>query len=324
VWSFNMRFDPREDYHTEASLRFLARAGINLRRLARDGIDVTRFGQRLGTSQVFSCLHSAPLWVTFSGSYDLGYLYKLHSGLRLPTDGASFDDCVSSICPRRYELREKFPHGSLESLVQEYGLVRRRSAHTAGSDALATLELFLMVVRPPGHVPSPNLEDLHCGIRERDPQETHPWVALARHAALQLHWNDADGESHCQKRHSFVAARQCVISHSKACLKDRTHTGWTHAGEVVEVPRSDRHPWVAAARAQCEEHASADCIADCDLRHSWVAAAMTAGQADSDELLPLGVSIVVGPTGLDEEYLLPCSSQGAHPWLEFALRECRR
>jgi hypothetical protein len=88
--------------------------------------------------------------VTFSGSYDLGYLLKLlTSGRPLPRDFSAFDTALSAFCPRRHELREELPHGSLESLARKHGLQRHGKPHTAGSDALLTLELFLGIVGAP-------------------------------------------------------------------------------------------------------------------------------------------------------------------------------
>jgi len=286
VWSFNMRFDPRTDYHTEASLLFLCRAGINLSRLAQDGIDVRRFGQRLAASPLFGCLKTAPLWVTFSGSYDLGYLYKLLTEQRLPAQQSSFDECLASLCPRRYELRDKLPFGSLESLVQEHGLHRCSAAHNAGSDALATLELFLTVVRPPGLVlcrsrsQSEDARDNHSMDQSRT-HERHPWVD---------------------------AARQCV------CLPTEQDIMRTTPRDASQSRRDDPsgrcHRWVEAARQGAwsgrETSLSASVAAEKTCRcHAWVTAAK--GQPSDD-----GLATVHSQVGASK----------SHPWLEAALRAC--
>eukprot|EP00438_Fugacium_kawagutii_P022558 Skav202589 [mRNA] locus=scaffold1305:131284:134139:- [translate_table: standard] len=44
-------------------------------------------------------------------------------------------------------LRDELPRGSLDSLLREFGVERHGTPHTAGSDALATLELYLQVTQ---------------------------------------------------------------------------------------------------------------------------------------------------------------------------------
>jgi len=146
VWSFNLRFDAQRDASSAAGMVFLRRAGLDLRRHLSDGVPVNTFGARLADSPMFRSHRQAPSWITFSGSYDLGYLLKLLSfGKPLPTEAGEFDEQLSSVCPWRYELRDQLPRGSLETLGWRHGVPRKGAAHTAGSDALLTLELFLLV-----------------------------------------------------------------------------------------------------------------------------------------------------------------------------------
>jgi len=146
IWSFNILFDIAVDLHTEASVIFLTAAGIDFPRHAIEGIDATVLGMKLGSSLLVGCHASSPWWVTFSGSYDLGYLLKLLTGGPLPCELSAFDAALAAFCPRRHEIRDQLPHGSLESLVKQRGIQRSGVAHTAGSDALATLELFQFAV----------------------------------------------------------------------------------------------------------------------------------------------------------------------------------
>jgi len=143
VWSFNLKFNVDVDLHTEKAVAFLRAAGINFPRHAAEGIDATVLGQRLAGSRLVGQHSYTPWWVTFSGSYDLGYLLKLLTSYRpLPRDAETFDTALSTFCPRRHELRDQLPHGSLELLARKHGLKRHGSAHTAGSDAWLTLELY--------------------------------------------------------------------------------------------------------------------------------------------------------------------------------------
>mmetsp|Transcript_6777 Transcript_6777/g.16989 ORF Transcript_6777/g.16989 Transcript_6777/m.16989 type:complete len:310 (-) Transcript_6777:370-1299(-) len=142
VWCFNMCFDVDVDLHTEESVNFLRRAGINFVRHKKEGISSVDFGRRLRCPLLVGPL--APLWLTFSGDYDLGYLLKvLTIGTQLPGAVALFDGMVSGYMPRRFDLQDMLTQGSLESLGRKFGIRRHGSAHTAGSDALLTLELYL-------------------------------------------------------------------------------------------------------------------------------------------------------------------------------------
>jgi CCR4-NOT transcription complex subunit 7/8 len=144
VWTFNLSFDVDVDLHTEQSVAFLRAAGINFPRHAAEGIDAEVLGKKLAESILVGEHESAPCWVTFSGAYDLGYLLKLLTNSQpLPQEPSSFDSVLSVFCPRRHELRDSLPHGSLESLARKHGVSRYGQAHTAGSDALLTLELYL-------------------------------------------------------------------------------------------------------------------------------------------------------------------------------------
>mmetsp|Transcript_11763 Transcript_11763/g.32907 ORF Transcript_11763/g.32907 Transcript_11763/m.32907 type:complete len:338 (+) Transcript_11763:101-1114(+) len=146
VWSFNLRFDAQNDASSAAGMVFLRRAGLDFRRHRSDGIPVNLFGARLADSPLFRSHRQAPWWLTFSGFYDLAYLLKLLSfGKPLPTEAHEFDQQLSSVCPWRYELRDQLPRGSLETLGWNHGVPRKGAAHTAGSDALLTLELFLLM-----------------------------------------------------------------------------------------------------------------------------------------------------------------------------------
>jgi len=144
VWTFNLHFDAGVDAHTEESLAFLRRAGVDFPRHKTEGIDALELGRRLASSSLVG--GRAPCWLTFCGSYDWGYLLKLLTlGRPLPGDPSTFENVLSVYCPRRRELRDFLPKGSLEMLGRRHGVKRWGVAHTAGSDALLTLELFMLL-----------------------------------------------------------------------------------------------------------------------------------------------------------------------------------
>ncbi|CAL1142909.1 unnamed protein product [Cladocopium goreaui] len=69
--------------------------------------------------------------------------------------GGKLQELQISYFPNRYELvpegiiplRDELPRGSLDSLLREFGVERHGTPHTAGSDALATLELYFQVTQ---------------------------------------------------------------------------------------------------------------------------------------------------------------------------------
>lgn len=146
AWTFNLLYDLRQDLHTDAAVHFLSAAGIDFPRHAAEGIDRQILGTLLARTPLVGA--ASPTWLTFSGLYDLGYLLKLLTPDPLPCDVSGFDDALAKFCPQKLELRDWLPHGSLEKLAKDHGIARRGRAHTAGSDALVTLKLFLLVSPP--------------------------------------------------------------------------------------------------------------------------------------------------------------------------------
>jgi CCR4-NOT transcription complex subunit 7/8 len=146
VWTFNLHFDASVDAHTTESLTFLRSAGIDFQRHRIAGISALELGRQLASSALVGPHGHAPCWLTFSGSYDWGYLLKLLTmGRALPGLASAFDDMLSMYCPRRQELRDFLPSGSLEALGHSHGVRRWGCPHTAGSDALLTVELFMLI-----------------------------------------------------------------------------------------------------------------------------------------------------------------------------------
>jgi CCR4-NOT transcription complex subunit 7/8 len=146
VWTFNMRFDADVDAHTAESLAFLRAAGLDFPRHRTEGVNALALGRRLANSTLVGPHGRAPCWLTFSGSYDWAYLLKLVTqGRQLPDLAGTFDNVLSVYCPKRKELQDLLPKGSLEKLGHRHGVKRWGAPHTAGSDALLTLELFTLL-----------------------------------------------------------------------------------------------------------------------------------------------------------------------------------
>jgi len=162
AWSFNLEFDTNVHPYTEASVSFLTTAGLDFPRHATEGVDPAVMGKKLAASPLVNSRRKGvqragarPHWITFAGWYDFGYLVKLLTGWPLPQDLAQFDGLIALFCPNRSELRDREflgPRGSLDSLARDRGVTRKGSPHTAGSDAIATLELFFEVEIEKGRV----------------------------------------------------------------------------------------------------------------------------------------------------------------------------
>ncbi|CAE6937961.1 CAF1-10 [Symbiodinium natans] len=136
VWTFNLRFDLSTDLHRESAVRFLTEAGVNFEQHAKDGINPHVLGNALRAS------FSQATWLTFAGLYDLGYLLLLSLGGSLPEARDEFQEMLLASSAGNVDLRDWLPFGSLSHLAREHGVPRQGLAHTAGSDALLTLQLF--------------------------------------------------------------------------------------------------------------------------------------------------------------------------------------
>lgn len=204
AWSFNLHFSVAEDHHSEAAIAFLASAGIDFSRHATEGIARSRFSEALAACSLVGT-PQGPLLTTFAGLYDLGYLMSLLTQQSLPCNLSAFESLLCSVCPHRCELRDWLPHGSLNALAREHGVRRQGAAHTAGSDALVTLELLLRV-RPvctaPASILTPSSEqfsEFACetdDIFQRHLETTE--AAWAQTDALILSLKQAAGYGRCR------------------------------------------------------------------------------------------------------------------------------
>lgn len=138
VWNFNLAYNLATDLHTDAAVNFLRACGVDFDRHASEGIDASSLGVMLKSSGLSSCA-----WVTFCGMTDLLYLMQLvQPEHQLPQTLRGFQCLLKETCVTHQELRDRLPWGSLSSLARSHGVIRYGQAHTAGSDALVTLELF--------------------------------------------------------------------------------------------------------------------------------------------------------------------------------------
>lgn len=157
AWNFNLHYDLSRDFHTDAAVNFLLAAGVDFQRHATEGIEPRSLGTMLQGSGLSSCR-----WVTFAGMTDLLYLVQLMKQ-ELPETLCDFEVLLEETCAGRHELRDQLPFGSLSNLARSHGVIRYGQAHTAGSDALVTLDLFFRISKSDDtHVES-NKFDMESG-----------------------------------------------------------------------------------------------------------------------------------------------------------------
>ncbi|KAG6485713.1 probable CCR4-associated factor 1 homolog 11 [Zingiber officinale] len=146
AWQINFSdFDPDVDPCSPASIDLLKNSGIDVQRNRREGISSVRYAALL-REKLFD--HHGGAFVTFHGSYDVGYLMKLLAGGRpLPETSGEFIMAASGIFNGRlYDVKymARFCPGLLGG---EVGLMKLASmlnveavgvAHQAGFDSLVT------------------------------------------------------------------------------------------------------------------------------------------------------------------------------------------
>eukprot|EP00438_Fugacium_kawagutii_P029465 Skav209232 [mRNA] locus=scaffold293:315308:323742:- [translate_table: standard] len=153
AWNFNLNFNLATDHHTDAQLavKFLAACGVDFERHALEGVEPGCLGALLQCSATWSSLAAylgcagemiSCRWVTFAGMADLAYLMQLMQPTGLPETLSEFEVLLEDFCTGHQELRDWLPFGSLSTLAQRHGVIRCGQEHTAGSDAMVTLELF--------------------------------------------------------------------------------------------------------------------------------------------------------------------------------------
>jgi len=251
AWTFNLLYDLRQDLHTDAAVNFLSAAGIDFPRHAAEGIDRQILGNLLARSPLVGA--ASPRWLTFSGLYDLGYLLKLLIPDPLPCNVSAFDDALAKFCPQNLELRDWLPHGSLERLAKDYGVSRQGQAHTAGSDALVTLKLFLLVSPPksmcstgeqPDVDPSAAFLDL-LSAEEAGPPPPEPEFTAFSQVALPF----CPSTRPCSAARWGVAARWAMQTAEGSCKAAKTAPGtlWGSAARDA-LGEATKPPWGSAAR----------------------------------------------------------------------------
>ncbi|KAF2457296.1 ribonuclease H-like domain-containing protein [Lineolata rhizophorae] len=181
TWTFHFQFSLENDMYNDDSIGMLRKAGLDLDKLADQGIPPEEFGSLLITSGLtFSPdVH----WISFHSGYDFAYLVKLMWQRPLPHSEAAYKHLVDVFFPRlldvkfmlraaqkQHQLRQpamgpgnttnptaqSTPGGAhalsiltslgtksgLQDLADELGCPRQGIPHQAGSDAWLTGAVF--------------------------------------------------------------------------------------------------------------------------------------------------------------------------------------
>ena len=146
TWQFNFEFDVEKDIHSEESIKLLKTNGINFDKLKEDGINHKQFAEGLKNSALV--LNPNVKWVSYQGSYDFAYLYKLLVNENLPDDEKQYLNTLSLYFPKFYDIKmlvkdnDYYFYGGLNKLIANLGIERKGINHQAGSDAIATIEAY--------------------------------------------------------------------------------------------------------------------------------------------------------------------------------------
>ncbi|KAK3717780.1 CCR4-NOT core DEDD RNase subunit [Vermiconidia calcicola] len=164
TWVFNFQFNLEDDMYAEASIELLKSSGVDFARHLEMGIVPESFGALLTTSGlVFS---EDVNWLSFHSGYDFGYLIKLLSDDALPIDQNEFFEQVKTFFPKLWDIKFMLrdaqkrrnsgrlgqegtriidalgTKSGLQDLAEELGCQRVGVAHTGGSDAWLTGNVF--------------------------------------------------------------------------------------------------------------------------------------------------------------------------------------
>jgi len=150
TWQFNFKFDLEQDMYAEDSVSLLTNSGINFKKHEADGIDPDEFAAMLLVSGVV--LMNDVKWVSFHSGYDFGYLLKILTCKKLPSEEKDFFGQLKLYFPCIYDVKYlmKFCHrlkGGLQEVADLLEVDRVGPQHQAGSDSLLTGKTFFKMTK---------------------------------------------------------------------------------------------------------------------------------------------------------------------------------
>ena len=151
TWQFNFKFDLEKDAYNEESVNLLKNSGINFEKLKKNGIKHKIFAEQLMTSGLV--LNPDIYWISYHGSYDFAYILKLLTNENIPNNEDEFINMLSLYFNNYYDVKilvkdlDYYFNGGLNKLIYKLGVTRKGSMHQAGSDSIATVEVFLTLIK---------------------------------------------------------------------------------------------------------------------------------------------------------------------------------
>jgi len=163
-WQFNFKFSLSDDIFAEDSIELLKQSGIDFAKFEREGVDVHQFGELLMMSGLV--LKDDVRWLSFSSSYDFGYLIKTLTCEELPYEEIEFMKILHTFFPNVYDIKSMMGsvqglYGGLSSLADTLQIQRIGPAHQAGSDSLLTSQTYFAFMKK--HFPGEGNEERFQG-----------------------------------------------------------------------------------------------------------------------------------------------------------------
>ena len=151
TWQFNFKFDLEKDTYNEESVKLLKSSGINFEKLKKKGIKHKVFAEYLMTSGLV--LNPDIFWISYHGAYDFGYILKLLTNENMPANEDDFIKILSLYFHNYFDVKilvkdlDYYFNGGLNKLIYKLGVIRKGNMHQAGSDSIATIEVFLALLK---------------------------------------------------------------------------------------------------------------------------------------------------------------------------------
>ena len=147
TFQFNFKFDINEDMYAQDSIELLRQAGIQFKRLEKEGIRVIDFAELVTSSGL---VLKDVTWIAFGSSYDFGYLLQALTNQELPEQESDFFDLLYIFFPKVYDVKYlmkscKSLNGGLQEVADQLKLERVGTQHLAGSDSFITGLVFFKI-----------------------------------------------------------------------------------------------------------------------------------------------------------------------------------
>jgi len=115
-------------------------------------------------------------WITYRGTFDLGYILKIAEGEKLPPTEAGFYEKLAMYFPHFYDIKcmlkdiSSLPPGTLNSIASFLNVPRLGTQHQAGSDSLVTSKIFFKLQDEfLNHYIAPEYHNVLHGLSGGDP-----------------------------------------------------------------------------------------------------------------------------------------------------------